>query len=63
MLCEGLIRNDDNVWLIELKNKLYQWIEKLSQLFAHSKALFIIDGIIAEEGLDQKRQPLLELAS
>ena len=38
------------------------WIEKLSQLLACSKILFIIDDIIADEGLDKRRQPLLEVA-
>ena len=55
------IKNDDKVWLIEPKDKLYQWVEKLSQLLACSETLFIIDGIIADEGLD-KRQALLESA-
>ena len=40
---------------------LYYWIEKLSQLLACSEVLFIIDDIIADEGLD-KRQSLVELA-
>ena len=53
---------DDKVWLIEPKNRLYQWIEKLSQLLAHSETLFIIDDIIADESLDKRRQSLLELA-
>ena len=56
------IKNDDKVWLIERKDRLYQWIEKLSQLFARSETLFIIDDIIANEGLDKRRQSLLELA-
>ena len=56
------IKNDDKVWLIESKYRLYQWIEKLSQLLAHSETLFIIDDIIADESLDKRRQPLLELA-
>ena len=56
------IKNDDKVWLIEPKGKLYQWIEKLPQLLAHSETLFIIDDIIADESLDKKRQSLLELA-
>ena len=55
-------QNDDKVWLIEPKNRLYQWIEKLSQLLARSETLFITDDIIADEGLDKKkRQALLEL--
>ena len=56
------IKNDDKVWLIEPKDKLYQWTEKLSQLLARSETLFIIDDIIADEGLDKRRQSLLELA-
>ena len=56
------IKSDDKVWLIEPKDKLYQWIEKLSQLLACSETLFNIDDIISDEGLDKRRQPLLELA-
>ena len=56
------VKNDDKVWLIEPKDKLYQWIKKLSQLLARSETLFVIDDIIAGEGLDKKRQSLLELA-
>ena len=43
-------------------NGLYYWIERLSRLLAHSETLFIIDDIIADESLDKRRQPLLELA-
>ena len=56
------IKNDDKVWLIEPKDKPYQWIEKFSQLLARSETLFIIDVIIGDESLDKRRQPLLELA-
>ena len=56
------IKNDDKVWLIEPKDRLYQWIEKLPQLLARSETLFIIDDIIADEGLDRRRQSLLKLA-
>ena len=56
------IKNDDKVWLIEPKDRLYQWIEKLSQLLAHSETLFIIYDIIANKDLDKRRQPLLELS-
>ena len=55
------IKNDDKVWLIEPKDRLYQWIEKLSQLLAHSETIFIIDDIIANKDLDKRRQPPLEL--
>ena len=56
------IKNDDKVWLIEPKDKLYQLIEKLLELLACSETLFVIDDIIADESLDKKRQSLLELA-
>ena len=47
-------KNDDKVWLIEPKDKLYQWIEKLSQLLPRSKTLFIVDDIVADEDRDKK---------
>ena len=34
----------------------------MSQLLTHSETLFIIDDIVPDEGLDKRRQPLLELA-
>ena len=37
-------------------------IEKISNLLAGDKTLFLIDDIIADETLDKCRQPLLELA-
>ena len=37
-------------------------IEKINNLLAGSKTLFLIDDIIAEETLNKRRQPLLELA-
>ena len=36
-------------------------IEKISNLLAGDKTLFLIDDIIADETLDKCRQPLLEL--
>ena len=59
---KDLIKNDDKVWLVEPKDKLYKQIEKLSQLLVCFETLFIIDDIIADEGLDKRKQPLLELA-
>ena len=56
------IKKDDKVWLIELKDKLYQWIQKLSELLRFLEVLFIIDDIIANENLHKRRQPLLELS-
>ena len=37
-------------------------IEKISNLLAVSVTLFLTDDIIADEALDKRRQPLLELA-
>ena len=37
-------------------------IEKISNLLTGDKTLFLIDDIIANETLDKRRQPLLELA-
>ena len=53
------IKNDDNVWLIDPKDNLYQWIKNLSELLRFLEVLFIIDDTIANEGLDKRRQPLL----
>ena len=55
------IKNDD-VWLVDSKNNLYQWIKKLPELLRFREVLFIIDDIIANESLDKRRQPLLELS-
>ena len=55
------IKNDDNVWLVDPKDNLYQWIKKLSELLRFLEVLFITDDIIADESLDKRRQPLLEL--
>ena len=56
------IKNDDNVCLVDPKDNHYQWIKKLSELLRFFKVLFIIDDIIANESLDKRRQPLLELS-
>ena len=56
------IKNDDKVWLVDPKDNLYQWIKKLSELLRFLEVLFIINDIIADESLDKKRQPLLELS-
>ena len=54
--------NDPDVILIEPGNQLYYLIEKISNLLTGDKTLFLIDDIIADETLDKRRQPLLELA-
>ena len=54
--------DDPKVILIEPSNHLYDWVEKMGKPFTGFKTLFLIDDIIADETLDKKRQPLLELA-
>ena len=53
--------NDPDVIPIEPGNQLYYLIEKISNLLAGNKTLFLIDDIIADETLNNYRQPLLEL--
>ena len=53
--------NDPDVIPIDLGNNLYYLIEKISNLLAGDKTLFLIDDIIADETLDKRCQPLLEL--
>ena len=60
---KGWIKNDDKVWLVDPKGNLYQWIKKLSELLRFLEVLFIINDIIANESLDKRRQPLLELST
>ena len=54
--------NDPDVIPIEPGNNLYCLIEKISNLLAGDKTLFLIDDIIADKTLDKCHQPLLELA-
>ena len=54
--------NDPDVIPIEPGNQLYYLIEKISNLLAGDKTLFLIDDIIADETLDKCHQSLLELA-
>ena len=48
--------------MIEPGNYLYDWIEKIGNILTGSKTLFLIDGIIANETLDKRRNSLLDLA-
>ena len=45
------------VWLVEPKDKLYDYIEKLSNLEVGNAVLFIVDDIIADENLDNGDSP------
>ena len=58
----GWVWNDPDVIPIEPGNQLHYLIEKISNLLAGSATLFLIDDIIADEALDKRCQPLLELA-
>ena len=58
----GWVWNDPEIIPIELNNNLYYLIDKISNLLAGSKTLFLIDDIIADEALDKSCQSLLELA-
>ena len=58
----GWVWTDPDVIPKEPGNNLYYLIEKISNLLTGSKTLFLIDCIIADETLDKRRQPLLELA-
>ena len=53
---------DNYVFCFEPKGNLFEFIEKLSSLLSGEETLFIIDDMIADEALDKRRQPLLELA-
>ena len=59
---QGWVWNDPDVIPIELGNNLYYLIEKISNLLAGSKTLFLIDNIIADEALNKRHQPLFGLA-
>ena len=50
--------NDHDVIPIEPGNQLYYLIEKINNLLAGDKTLFLIDDIIADETLDKRSQPL-----
>ena len=58
----GWVWNDPDAIPIELGNNLCYLIEKISNLLAGDKTLFLTDDIIADETLDKCHQPLLELA-
>ena len=48
--------------MINPGNRPYGWIEKIGNLLAGFKTLFLIDDIIADETLDKRRHPLFDLA-
>ena len=40
LVLDSMGRNATNAWLIEPKDKLYEWTVKLSLFLAHSEALY-----------------------
>ena len=56
------IWEDDYVFCLEPRGRLFDLIEKFSKELSGEETLFIVDDIIADESLDKKRQSLLELA-
>ena len=54
----GWVWNDPDVIPLEPGNQLYYLIEKISNLLAGTKTLFLIDDIIAYEALNKCRQLL-----
>ena len=59
---QSWVWNYPDVIPFEPSNQLYFLIEKISNLLAGDKTLFLIDDIIADETLDKHCEPLLELA-
>ena len=48
------ISSDPNVYLIEPKDKLFEWLAKLSRIFAGEDTLFIIDDFLSDESIDKR---------
>ena len=70
IICPTLKHNDtfrSRKWFwtevisIEPGNHLYDWIDKIGNLLAESKTLFLIDDIISNETLHKQRNLLLKL--
>ena len=59
---QSWVWNYPDVIPIEQGNNLYYLTEKISNLLTGDKTLFLIDDIIADETLDKRHQPLLDLA-
>ena len=51
----GWVWDDPDVIPMEPCNNLYYLIEKIDNLLAESKTLFLVDDIIASEALDKRR--------
>ena len=51
-----LFKTDPEIIPTEQGNRLYDWVEKIGNLLAGSKTLFLIDDITAHETLNKRRQ-------
>ena len=56
------IWEDDNVYLVDPEDELYNYINFFSKIFAGEETLFLIDDIISDESLDKTRSPFIKLA-
>ena len=59
--CDSLW-TDNDIFLIDPKDQLLEYIEKFSNRFRGFETLFILDDCIATSELDKKRTKLLEIA-
>ena len=53
---------DDNIIIINPKDKLDIWLKKLRELFENVNTLFIIDDCSATEDINKKRKNLADMA-
>ena len=61
-LCRQWIKDDEYVSLINTGDYLFDWIEKLSDILARCNSLFLLDDIIADESLNNKKIGNLRLS-
>ena len=54
--------DDPNIFFIDPTGKLHKYIETLSEVFADSSTLFIVDDMAGDQDITKKRQALTRLA-
>ena len=54
--------NDQGVILVDPEDKLFKWIKTLGDMLEKHTTLFLLDDIIADSNLNQKRNALIDLA-
>lgn len=57
-----LALESNHVFLIDPKDQLFDWIEKLLALLAGEETPFIVDDMVSDKNLDKRRRSLLDLA-